>query len=224
MNIYFQHRIELAPNIWEYVFTPEGYVDFVPGQYVDVQLSDVVNDPRGSKRTFTLTSLPGDPHMTFVTKFTEPNSPYKRQLDTLARGTFASIGDAMGDLVLPKSTAIPLVFIAGGIGIASYISMINSLIKKNEQRDILMYYAVRHTSERIFQTTLKKYSYLAPIRHILSPERIKAETVIDDLKPSSLIYLSGSERFVEELRYSLQAKGILNENIVYDFFDGYIEL
>src|SRR5580698_4238352 len=108
MQVFFERREELAPGIWQYYFRPEGRLDFVPGQYTWWQLPDVTNDPRGSFRTFSLTSLPTDPSLCFVVKDRVPVSPYKKRLATIEEGYAARIDNAIGDLVLPKDPSVPL--------------------------------------------------------------------------------------------------------------------
>ena len=48
---------------------------------------------------------------------------------------------------MPKDKNQKLVFIAGGIGITPFRSMIKYLIDKNEQRPIVMLYANKHADE-----------------------------------------------------------------------------
>jgi len=217
MKVFFERRKELAPGIWQYYFRPERRVDFIPGQYADFHILQPLDDPRGQSRVFTLTSLPSDELLSFVVKFVRPLSPYKQALQTLQRGDELRMDEAMGDLVLPKMPSIPLVFIAGGIGAASFVGMTLAL---TEPRVITMFYALRDEKEQIFTNVF------APLNPYLcvSPARLSAETITRNQAPDAQYYLSGSERFVEGLRRDLEALGVPHEQIVFDFFDGYIEL
>lgn len=223
MKVFFEKREELAPAIWQYYFRPERTPDFVAGQYVDLQLKNVTDDPRGATRTFTLTSLPSDPSISFVLKHFELQSPYKHVLQTLEPGTGASIGDAMGDLVLPKSSDLPLVFIAGGIGIASFISMLDLLIQQREQRSIYFFYALRSRREQIFRQATEGYP-LELKQLIFAPNELSAQEVVDSTPPDALVYISGSQKFVETMRTGLEALGTHRSNTVFDYYDGYAEL
>lgn len=217
MQVVFERREELAPGIWQYSFRPERRVDFIPGQYADFHFISPLNDPRGQSRVFTLTSLPTDEFVSFVVKFAEPLSPYKQALQSLQPGVEMRLDEAMGDLVLPKLTSIPLVFVAGGIGVASFVSMINA---NSDPRPITMFYALRNAEEIIFTDVLR------PVKpHILiAPSRLTAEEIRKDQNPDAQYYLSGSERFVEGLRHDLEALGVPHEQIVFDYFDGYTDL
>lgn len=222
MQVFFKARRELAPTIWEYSFRPEKPVDFVPGQYVGLQLPGVEGDPRGRSRTFTITSLPSDPLVTFVLKHFDAQSPYKTYLQSLdaARPAAAAITNAMGDVVLPKLASLPLVFVAGGIGIASFVSILNSLVKSSESRSISLLYGLRTPDQLIYRELLESFPFAAR-RTFISPQHLTAKDILQPTGPDSLIYLSGSEHFVENLRENLYFHGISRERVVFDFFDGY---
>lgn len=223
MQVFFEKREELAPAVWQYFFRPETAVDFVPGQYVDLHLPLAQSDLRGPARTFTLTSLPEDKLLSFVVKIPEPHSSYKDALIHLEAGAAGKIDDAMGDLVLPKDPSVPLVFVAGGIGIASYASMFTRLLKTREERSIFLFYALRDRREQIFRNLTGAYP-LELKTIVMAPNRLTAQQLKDSTPPSALIYLSGSQRFVEGLRYDLEQLGTPRSQIVFDYYDGYIEL
>ncbi len=222
MQVFFEQRQELALGIWQYDFRPERPVDFVPGQYVDLYLA-APGDPRGGARTFSLTSLPGEPMISFITKHFELQSPYKHALQQLPVGAEARISDAMGDLILPKSTAQPLVYVAGGIGMASYASMLHDLLARKEERPIFLFYALRSRREQLFRELTDAYP-LQLKQIILAPNRLTAQDLRDTTPPDALIYLSGSQSFVEELRVDVEQLGVGRSQIVFDYYDGYAEL
>lgn len=56
------------------------------------------------------------------------------------------------------------------------------------------------------------------------PERLTIHRIIPLDTPDSLIYLSGSQTFVEILGESLEASGIPRERIIYVYYSGYATL
>lgn len=228
MHVVFEQKQELVPGIWEFYFKPERPLDYIPGQYVDLRLPHEHADNRGASRTFSLTSLPDEPFISFAVKIETPCSTYKQVLRALQPGDTATITDAMGDVVLPKDPRVPLVFVAGGLGIASFVSSTRWLTKHKERRPITLLYAVRNEGDILFEDIFNAYQF--PIKRTLftpgqRPVRISAALIAEQLVPDSLLYISGSERFVEGLRQELQRDfGVPNEKIIYDFFDGYSEL
>lgn len=223
MQVFFERREELAPNIWQYWFRPERPVDFVPGQYADLHLLNVADDPRGASRTFSFTSLPSDELVTFVLKHFELQTPYKHALQGLQPGDSARLDGALGDLVLPKSAETPLVFMAGGIGLASFISMFKDLLARKEERPIFLFYALRSRREQIFRELYESYP-LQLKNIIIAPNRLTAQEIKATTPPGALLYLSGSQKFVEGLQADLESLGTPREQIIFDYFDGYSEL
>lgn len=223
MQVIFERREELAPGIWQYSFRPERPVDYVPGQYIELHLRNVENDPRGASRTFTLTSLPDEEVISFVLKHFGLQSPYKHALQSLQSGGSARIDDAMGDLVLPKVPAQPLVFVAGGIGIASYVSMLRDLLERKEERPVFFFYRMRSRTEYIFRQLTDSYP-LQLKQIVYAPNHISAQEIKDSTPPDALIYLSGGQTFVEKLCTDLEALGTPRSSIVFDYYDGYAEL
>jgi len=223
MKVFFERREELALGIWQYYFKPERPVDFIPGQYADFHILPPLGDPRGQSRVFSFTSLPSDPLISCVLKILPGASPYKQTLQALQPGDKLRLDDPMGDLVLPKLPSIPLVFLAGGIGIASFASMLKDLIARQEERQIFLFYALRSRQEQIFHELTDSYP-LALKQIVFSPNRLNAQEVMDATPPNSFIYLSGSQRFVEGLQSDLEALRVPRERIAFDYFDGYAEL
>lgn len=223
MDVVFERRENLAANIWQYYFRPLGGLDFLPGQYADLHLSKVVGDPRGPSRTLSFTNLPDEPSISFVLKHFEKQSPYKQALEHLKPGGVAKIDNAMGDLVLPKSPATPLIFVAGGIGIASYVGMLKQLIKTNEQRQVELFYQLRDAGEQIFGELLEAYKFKQK-EILFKPDTLTGGKIKTSVSPESLIYLSGSQTFVENLQTDLERLGFARAQIIFDYYDGYIEL
>lgn len=223
MRVVFERRENLAANIWQYYFRPDEQPDFLPGQYADLHLSGVQNDPRGASRIFSFTSLPDEPLVSFVLKHFDQQSPYKQTLANLQKGDEAKIDNAMGDLVLPKLTSTPLVFVAGGIGIASFVGMLQQLIKNNEQRRIYFFYQLRRADEQIYSDLLENYNF--ELKEILiKPDRLTTDKIKASVPADSLIYLSGSQNFVEDLQAGLECLDVPRANIIFDYYDGYAEL
>jgi ferredoxin-NADP reductase len=223
MNLTFESREELAPAIWQYHFKPERPLDFVPGQYADFVIPGVKDDPRGPSRVYTMTSLPGDELVSFIMKVPEPHSAHKHALIELKPGDPAQVRESMGDLILPKDPNQPLVFIAGGIGIASYVSMLKYLVQRREEREIYFFYSLKQRQELIFKELLASYPLRLNVLTI-SPNRLTGKQIIDSTPPDAFIYISGGQKFVEELRINLEYLGKPRSSIVFDYFDGYAEL
>ena len=227
-----------SQTIGSFFFQPDAPFYFTPGQYTSFISPHDDPDKRGQSRTMTLTSLPSDKFISMTTKFIPgKSSSYKQSLLALQPGDAAAITDAMGDLVLPLDDSIPLVFVAGGVGIASYVSIIRWLAERHDGRDITLLYSVSRVGDILFQTDFNSYSD-GTLRKILFtsdqsfassqwsgehiPGRITARHIMEYASPNAQIYLSGGESMVEGLHHSLEKDfGVPQYRLVFDFFDGY---
>jgi ferredoxin-NADP reductase len=136
----------------------------------------------------------------------------------------------MGDFVLPKDSEIPLIFVAGGIGITPFHSIIQWLHDTKQERDITFIYRVPTEREEVFQQLFEHYGLP---RHIVvsHPERtwdgessqLTGSRIIELAKPlpDSLIYISGPEAMVESFNEQLTKRGIAKHRLVGDYFPGY---
>ena len=117
-------RSDVADGTTAFAFERPAGFDFVAGQYLTVTLPDpLYDDPKGNLRTFSIASPPHETnHLLVATRMT--GSPFKRSLAEAPLGAAVSIFGPAGDFTLPAVAATPLVFIAGGIGITPFRSMI----------------------------------------------------------------------------------------------------
>jgi ferredoxin-NADP reductase len=99
-------------------------VDFTPGQYFFVTLPDVgYQDEKGLRRHITVVTSPNEKGVLgFATRMRE--SAFKRSLDELPVGAEVEVEQPKGKFALPEDPARPLVFVAGGIGITVFRSML----------------------------------------------------------------------------------------------------
>lgn len=231
MQITFDHSEEVAKNIFSFYFKPDRPLQYTAGQYVQLTLEHDDPDNRGRKRWFTLSSSPTRPLLSITTRLsTEGSSSFKRSLGRLQKGDRLSISDPMGDFVLPKLVQTPLVFIAGGIGITPFKSILEWLADTGEERPIKLLYAVKTEDEIAFVEVFEAANQHATIV-VANPSaawggergRLNAEMILGLEEPSAdtLFYISGPEKMVQALTTDLRANGVKREQLVADEFPGY---
>ncbi|MCL4354778.1 FAD-dependent oxidoreductase [Patescibacteria group bacterium] len=109
-------------TMWVRFEYPEE-ISFKPGQFFFVTLPSLLfDDRRGPTRHFSIVNSPAE-NKTIEMTTRLRNSGFKQTLSKLDLGTKVEIKDIQGDFVLPSSDK-PLVFMAGGIGITPFMSMI----------------------------------------------------------------------------------------------------
>jgi ferredoxin-NADP reductase len=231
MQVVFDHRVDEAKNIATFYFRPETPLKYTAGQFIELTLPHAHPDKRGQKRWFTLSSSPTDALLSITTKFAPGGgSTFKKTLGQLQPGNNVNLSEPMGDFVLPKLLQTPLVFVAGGIGITPFHSILSWLVVSNEQRPITMLYGVGSEDEIIFQETLAKaHQHVTIVVANPSPAwggergRITSELIMGIGLPSedSLVYVSGPEPMTEGLSRDLVHSGLNPQQLVLDAFPNY---
>jgi ferredoxin-NADP reductase len=232
MKVTFNHSKDEAGNIRTFFFKPERPVHYTAGQFAEWTLKHSGPDDRGIKRWFTISSSPTDAMVSITTKYAgdDKSSSFKKALFKLEPGDEMKMSDAMGDFVLPKLIQTPLVFVAGGIGVTPFHSILAYLADTNEERPIKMLYGVSNEDEIIFQDTFEKAGQHVTL--VVSDAsaawggergRLSAELILGLEKPSedTLIYVSGPEPMVEALQKDLFKAGLKKHQFVGDFFPNY---
>ena len=126
---------------------------FRPGQFIDLALRGVSgNAPHGLTHTFSIASSCFASDILLATRMRD--SPVKRALSALPLGTEVSIRGPMGSFVLHRDASRPAVFLAGGIGIAPFLSMLSSTAIDKAHLPVFLFYANRYVEDAAFMDTL----------------------------------------------------------------------
>lgn len=222
---------KLNESITEFQFRPEKSVFYTAGQFIELTVRHDNPDERGVRHWFTLSSSPTEPLITVTTRFFgDKSSSYKQALFSLPLGSELMMSEPMGDFVLPIQTDIPLIFVAGGIGITPFLSILRWLHSSGQTRTIKLLHAVR-TEDDIIGTDVIKNTGIHTTYLVQEPAaawggergKLTADLIlgIEQPHPNTLIYMSGAEPVVEGLTKDLKHKGIKPHQIVTDYFPNY---
>ncbi len=214
-----------TPNVTTFIFEPQEPITWKPGQYLHYVLHHLPTDDRGSDRWFTNAAAPFQKEIHVTTRHaTEKSSTFKQKLFALKEGKNIEITGVMGDFTLedPKKN---YVFIAGGIGITPFRSIIKQLDHDKKPINVTLLYS-NHDQNIVFKEELETIASRNPhfaIHYIFSPEHINEkkikELIPDIMKP--IFYVSGPEPMVDSLIKILKQMGILEDHIKGDWFPGY---
>lgn len=132
---------------------PPGFA-FTAGQAVYVTLRDgTASDVKGHVRTFSIASAPSDPDIVIATRVTD--SSFKHALANLPLNSPVEIEGPYGNLTLHDNTTRPVVFLAGGIGITPFRSMIREASARGLARDAFLFYSNRTPGDAAFVQELR---------------------------------------------------------------------
>ena len=233
-----QQKIKIAADTVDYIFNPGQKFAYQPGQYLEWTLQHEKTDSRGSRRYFTLASSPTEPNLRIGVKFYEDGSSFKKALLDANEDTFIVASQLTGDFVMPKDPTKQLVFIAGGIGVTPFRSMVKYLIDKNETRKVTLLYSARTEEalayKAVFEEARSKlglraiYAISDSTAEITSPNTVAGMITPDLIKQSvpnyleSIFYISGTHAMVVDMEDILIGLGVSKKNIKLDFFPGYV--
>ncbi len=202
MKAIFDHAKDEASNIRTFYFRPEKPAHYTAGQYTELALPHPHPDKRGGRRWFTLSSSPTEDLLSITTKYAgdDDTSSFKRTLFKLKPGSEVHMADPMGDFVLPKLIQTPLVFVAGGIGITPFHSMLEWLVGYRRRTaykvGVRRAFRGRHYIRRYFRAGRRPahHSRQPAVRRLgrraRPPER-RAYTRTGKPSEDTLVYLSG---------------------------------
>lgn len=224
MQIHLSHTKKIADDIYSFYFEHPSKLRYVSGQFIELTIEHNGSDIRGIKRWFTLSSAPSENLLCITTKIVKDSSSFKKALLSLRPSNTVIVSEAMGDFIMPKDETIQLVFIAGGIGITPFRSMIKSLESTNQQRNITLLYYAQDKKHIAFQNDLQQPFVVASF--ITDGSKITAETMNKELPAikDSYIYISGPEPMAESLATDLLKHGIDKHQVITDYFPGYTSI
>jgi len=218
-------RAEIGQGIYDFVFESDRPLSFRPGQYLEFTIDPGHADTRGNRRYFTIASSPTEKEMILGIRFYQEPSSFKRKLLMMEPGDKIMAGQLAGDFVLPRDPKKKLVFLAGGIGVTPFRSMLKYLVDRQESRPITMLYSNREAAEIVYQEVtaaaerlgMKTVNVLTGQQGYINEELIKRE-VPDYLDRT--FYISGSHNMVTTFKRQLTNLGVHRSQIVTDFFPG----
>ena len=211
---------------------PEGFA-FKAGQAVYVTLPALKEgDDKGRVRTFSIVSAPDDSNLAIAMKLTD--SALKRSLSSLPVGSAVEIEGPYGDLPLPDDAARPTVFLAGGIGITPFRSMIRDATRHARTRDLYLFYSNRRAEDAAFLSELEQTARENPSFRLIATmtdaadwrgehgfiTRQMIERYVGDVA-SAVFYLAGPPAMVAAMITLLRKAGVQSKRIRSEEFAGY---
>lgn len=225
----------IAQNTMVFNFGKVNNFAFVPGQYMEWTLPHKHSDSRGNRRYFSISSSPKE-DLQIAVRFHDPSSSYKKTLASLESGKEIIATSLTGDFVLPKNLNTSMVFIAGGIGITPFRSIIQHIIDSNIRVSIILLYSNRSVGEIAFADVFQKAipngirtlytltdssnlpkDWNGEIGHF-TPEIIK-KYISDYINKQ--FYISGPTGMVQSTEKMILGLGVSKKKITTDYFPGY---
>ena len=133
---------------------PQGF-EFRAGQSIDLTLlNPQETDAEGNVRAFSIASAPFDPDLMITTRMRD--TAFKRVLKTMPLGTQVKIEGPGGSFTLHKNSAKPAVFLAGGIGITPFFSILRQAAHDRLPHQLFLFYSNRRPEDAAFLDGLEE--------------------------------------------------------------------
>lgn len=223
MKLVLKSKKPEAENAYSFIFEPSTPLNWLPGQYMHYQLPHADVDDRGIERWFTISAAPFEKHIMLTTRFDQTRtSSFKKALLGLEPGSEIEADGPKGKFTV-QGGDYRHVFIAGGIGITPYRSMLLQLAHDHQPINVDLLYA-NHDRNFVFWPELKALQASNPSLKIR--EFVDKRIEEPDLRPyfsekNVLFYLSGPRFMVESYEATLPMYGAAKDTIFTDYFPGY---
>lgn len=147
-------RGPIAEGTMAFHFEKPKDFDFIPGQSVDLTLLDPPEtDAEGNIRTFSIASAPFEQRITLATRMRD--TAFKRVLRSAPLGLELKLDGPMGSFTLHKNAAKPAVFLAGGIGITPFSSILRHAVRERLPHKFYLFYSNRRPEDAVFLGELR---------------------------------------------------------------------
>jgi ferredoxin-NADP reductase/Na+-translocating ferredoxin:NAD+ oxidoreductase RnfD subunit len=231
-----KQKLQIAPTIVDFIFQKDRTFAYEPGQYLEWTLGHSHPDSRGNRRYFTLASAPTEENVRIGVKFYPNSSSFKKRMKEMKPGENISAGQLAGDFTLPRNEKEKLVFIAGGIGVTPYRSIVKNMLDTGKERDVIILYSVKHPQDLVYQDVFNEAAGRFGIKVLCFATEVAENEVwngrtghidqnvitseVPDYKERTF-YLSGPRSMVRFFENELAKLGVSKRKIKTDFFPGY---
>ncbi len=224
-----------AAGCYDYVFNSDRKLDHKPGQYIDWTLGMRDTDDRGNRRPFTIASAPDEGVVRLGVKFYPKPSAFKRALLNMKPGDVIYASHTAGEFTLPEDRAEKLAFIAGGIGVTPFRSMVQDMLDQRDMRSVVMLYGNNKVDEIAYTDVFNRAETELGMRTIYAVNQdglrgtnmhrgfIDAKLITREVPDfhERTFYISGPRAMVTKFQDVLKELGVSRSRIKVDFFPGF---
>ncbi|MEG0634256.1 MAG: benzoate 1,2-dioxygenase electron transfer component BenC [Pseudomonas sp.] len=196
---------------------------FLPGQYVNIGVPD-----SGQTRSYSFSSRPGDTHASFLIKHV-PGGLMSSWLERAQPGDRVPMTGPLGSFYL-REVMRPLLLLAGGTGLAPFLSMLEVLAQRGEARPITLIYGVTRDQDLVLVEALEAFAARLPqltiVTCVADPQTAHPRQgyVTQHMAREALhdgdvdVYLCGPPPMVDAVRQHFKHQGVSPASFHYEKF------
>lgn len=196
---------------------------FLPGQYVNIDVPD-----SGQHRSYSFSSAPGNKRMTFMIKQVA-GGVMSRWLGGAQAGQPLQMTGPLGSFYL-RAVTRPLLFLAGGTGLAPFLSMLEVLAQQGTQQPVHLIYGVTRDQDLVMVDRLVEFAHRIPgftfCTCVADPQtRHEHQGYVTEHMPAQVfhggnvdVYLCGPPPMVDAVQKHFKAAAIEPSSFHYEKF------
>jgi ferredoxin-NADP reductase len=236
-TVRLERREQVAHGTTAFHFSKPAGFTFKPGQAVDVILAGpLAAEGANGRHAFSIVSAPFEPELVVATRMRD--SAFKNALKDLPIGSPVELDGPFGTLTLHKDRTRPAVFIAGGIGVTPFMSILRQAAHDRSPQRLALLYSNRRPQDSAFFAELQRleqqhqaFRLLATMTQ-MSESKVSwqgetgaiDETMVREIAKDlarPIYYLAGPPAMVTAIQSTLTEAGVDEDDIRVEEFYGY---
>ena len=214
----------LSPTTFDVTLEGAGPLAFLPGQYVNVAVPGT-----DQRRSYSFSSPPGSEALSFLVRDMHPGAMSTFLREQATPGTAMEFTGPSGAFYL-REVKRPLLFLAGGTGLAPFLSMLAKLAATGCHHPVHLVYGVSNDEDLVcvdqlaaFAATLPGFTFTTCVASDATAHPRRGY-VMAHIQPAQLnggdldIYLCGPPPMVDAVRTWLANQGVTPANLYYEKF------
>jgi ferredoxin-NADP reductase len=232
-----KRREDVAEGTMAFHFEKPASFAFTAGQFVDIGLlNPSETDAEGNTRGFSVASAPHEDSIMVTTRLRD--TAFKRVLKAMPLETEVKIEGPFGNLRLHNDVKRTAVFLAGGIGITPFRSILLDVAKKKLPHHIFLFFSNRRPEDAPFLDELQalekrnvNYRLIGTMTEMkeskaswLGERGFITKKMLDkhlEKAPSPIYYIAGPPVMVNALHAMFRESGVDDDDIRTEEFAGY---
>ncbi len=214
----------LTPSVFQVFLQPKAPVSFLPGQYLQIYLSD------SDKRPFSIASAPSDDLLELHIGGNVTDNYASQALTHLRDNPEVLVQVGLGEAYLRDSER-PVLLLAGGTGFSYVASIAKALVQQAPNRPVLLYWGLRQEAAIYYQAELAAWQTACATLNVVPVVQepsdnwqgrsgLVHEVVLADHADLSAfdIYIAGPFPMVGAVRDAFLAQGAVRQQMYADAF------
>jgi ferredoxin-NADP reductase len=232
-KVKLQQRIKRTATVESFRFRPQEKIDFLPGQFLEVFFDEAHRDNSTLNKYLSFSSSPTKDYIEVTKRLS--GSEFSGRLRGLREGEEVMIKAPIGASVFREEYK-KIGFLTGGIGITPVISIIEYIVEKGLNTDVVLLYSNRTDEDIAFKQELdgwaKAHHNLRVVYTVTGCQpkdaRCLAGRIDDTLVQSKIpdarermLYSFGPPGMVESMTGLCRRIGCDEEKVIAENFTGY---